>query len=112
LPDVYGQGQLDDGQAVVLTILPDRVVLRHKASVQKQVEKLLKDSGVASAVPRVSGGMAGRGGYGYGGYGGGESGRGGYGMGYRGGRFGGEEMEELYGGYGGEVAQPQPAEAD
>jgi hypothetical protein len=129
LPDEHWQGQLDDGQPVLLTILPDRVVLRHKPSVHTQVEKLLTDSGVASAPMKITGEMRGRaGGYGmygrgYGGYGegrgydggyGSEIGGGGYGRGYstgRGGRGAGEygigrgrEMEE--------VPQPQPAEAD
>jgi hypothetical protein len=117
LPDERWQGQLDDGQPVLLTILPDRVVLRHTPSVQKQVERLLADSGLASVSPKITGEMAGPGGYGgygpgeYGGYG-----RGGYG-GY--GRAHGRGFEGGYGrgGYGAgrtngseEVPQPKPSE--
>jgi hypothetical protein len=47
LPDERWTGRLDDGRAVALTVLPDRIVVRHKQSVQDEVEELLTDSGVA-----------------------------------------------------------------
>jgi hypothetical protein len=47
IPDERWAGRLEDGQAVVLSVLPDRVVVRHRPSVQDQVEALLGDSGVA-----------------------------------------------------------------
>jgi hypothetical protein len=106
LPDERWQGQLDDGQHVLLTVLADRVVLRHKLGIQNEVEKLLTESGVASAAPSIASEPAGHGGYegysgGYGrpgGYGGGY-GRGGYGAGYSGGRGGyGEGGISGYGG--------------
>jgi hypothetical protein len=34
---------------VILAVLPDRIVLRHKQSVQDEVEALLSESGVAAA---------------------------------------------------------------
>jgi hypothetical protein len=126
LPDERWHGQLDDGQAVLLTILPDRIVLRHKPSVQNDVEKLLSDSGLASPIAKIGGEMAGRSGYGgygrgygggYGGYGtsiGGEyGGSGGRGYGGRGGygaeAFGGSDEA----GHGeAEGPQPEPAESD
>ena len=49
LPDQRWKGRLDDGQAVILAVLPDRIVLRHKQSVQDEVEALLSESGVAAA---------------------------------------------------------------
>lgn len=101
LPDEQWIGQLDDGQHVLLTVLPDRVVLRHKRAVQDEVRKLLADSGVAQALPRVDEDGAIPGGYGrFGaGYGGG------FGSGYGGdGRrsgYGGEGGMMYYGGRGG-----------
>ena len=72
-PDEKFQRRLDDGQPVVLTILPDRVVLRHTPEVQQKVEALLVDSGV-TAPPAQAAGMGGRGG----GFGGGGGGGGGF----------------------------------
>lgn len=66
LPDEQWAGRLDNGDSVVLTVLPDRVVLRHRQSVQQKVESLLTDSGIAS--PPVAAGAMGRGGFGSGGF--------------------------------------------
>lgn len=46
-------GQQNDGQAKVLTVLPDRVVVRHNDSVQRQVETALVDAGLTT--PRQDG---------------------------------------------------------
>jgi hypothetical protein len=62
LPDEQWEGRLPSGEPVLLTVLPDRIVLRHKSSVHEKVEALLKDSGVA-APPAT--GMAKRGGGGF-----------------------------------------------
>jgi hypothetical protein len=62
LPDHRWTGQLDDGQAVVLTVLPDRIVVRHKESVQDEVEALLKDSNVAERETRAAAGGGNHGG--------------------------------------------------
>jgi hypothetical protein len=48
LPDEKWEGRLADGQPVLLTILPDRIVLRHMPAVHEKVESLLVDSGVAT----------------------------------------------------------------
>jgi hypothetical protein len=65
LPDEQWEGRLENGQAVLLTVLPDRIVLRHKPAVQKAVQELLKESGVAmrGTVPPEQGrrGMSGGG---------------------------------------------------
>jgi hypothetical protein len=113
LPDERWQGQLDDGQHVLLTILPDRIVLRHTQEIQNEVETLLTDSGVATAAPRIASEPAGRSGYEGGMYSGGYGsgyGRGGYG--FRSGRGGygfTPGQEGSYGGFGGEeVPQPMP----
>jgi hypothetical protein len=50
VPDTQWDGKLPDGQTVMLTVLADRVVVRHTASVQNRVESLLRDSGVAKPV--------------------------------------------------------------
>jgi hypothetical protein len=47
LPEQQWDGRLPDGQAVTLTVLPDRVVVRQTESVQEQVAELLRESGVA-----------------------------------------------------------------
>jgi hypothetical protein len=73
LPDEKWEGRLSSGEPVLLTVLPDRVVLRHKASVHEKVESLLGDSGVA-APPATE--TARRGGFG--GAGGGFGGGGGF----------------------------------
>ena len=61
LPEERWIGKLGDGQSVVLSILPDRIILRHKPSVQEKVEKLLADSGlsVPKALARGKGGRGG-----------------------------------------------------
>ncbi len=74
LPDEKWEGRLSNGQPVLLTVLPDRVVVRHKAAVHEKVAALLSDSGVA-APPAAE--MAGRSGGGLGGGGGGFGGGGG-----------------------------------
>jgi hypothetical protein len=72
LPNEKWEGRLPSGEPILLTVLPDRIVLRHKSSVHEKVEALLSDSGVA-APPAT--GMAGRGGgLGGGGRGGGGGG--------------------------------------
>jgi hypothetical protein len=49
LPDERWDGRLANGEAVLLAVLNDRVVLRHKPEVQDTVEDLLTDSGVLVA---------------------------------------------------------------
>ena len=72
IPDVRWQGRLENGQAVLLTVLPDRVVLKNKASVHEEVESLLTASGlIAPQTPTVGGFGGGGGGGGFGGGGGG-----------------------------------------
>jgi hypothetical protein len=88
LPDEKWEGRLSNGQPVLLTVLPDRVVLRHKPAVHEKVETLLSDSGVASPPAR---GVAGRGG----------------GLGGAGGSFG----SGGFGGGGGGFFRPRPAAA-
>jgi hypothetical protein len=66
LPDERWKGKLGDGQSVVLSILPDRVVLKHKKTVQQKVEELLTDSGLLSAPSPPRGGTFGGGGFGRG----------------------------------------------
>jgi hypothetical protein len=74
LPDERWKGKLGDGQSVVLSILPDRVVLRHKPSVQEKVAALLTDSGL-SVRQAIARGRSGRGrGFEQGGLGGGGAG--------------------------------------
>ena len=75
LPDARWDRRLEDGQAVVLAVLPDRVIVRHTPEVQKEVEALLVDSGVANPAPTAGGQAFGEGG----GFGGGGFGGGGYG---------------------------------
>jgi hypothetical protein len=50
-PDEPWDGKLEDGQPVVLAVLSDRVVVRHKSAVQEKVEALLSDSGLAFSEP-------------------------------------------------------------
>lgn len=73
LPDVQWEGRLDDRQAVMLAVLPDRIVVRHRPVVQASVEELVKESGVALAMPSPRGGTprGSGGGFGGGGMGGG-----------------------------------------
>jgi hypothetical protein len=51
LPEQQWNGRLENGEAVVLAILPDRVIVRHTPTAQKEVEALLVDSGVANPQP-------------------------------------------------------------
>jgi hypothetical protein len=60
IPDEKWAGRLDDGRPVVLSVLPDRVVLRHKSVVHDEVQALLVDSGVAAPLPAAKGETAGR----------------------------------------------------
>jgi hypothetical protein len=63
LPEANWDHRLNNGQAVSLTVLHDRVVVRHKPSIQDKVEELLSDSGIAvlghSAGPWGGGGGGG-----------------------------------------------------
>jgi hypothetical protein len=47
LPEANWDHRLNNGQAVSLTALHDRIVVRHKQSIQDKVEELLTDSGIA-----------------------------------------------------------------
>jgi hypothetical protein len=49
LPEETWSGQLDDGQGVALTVFHDRIVVRHKPSVQEKVRQILADSGIAAS---------------------------------------------------------------
>ena len=60
IPDEKWAGRLEDGQPVVLSVLPDRVVLRHTLAVHEEVQTLLVDSGVAAPIPAAEGETAGR----------------------------------------------------
>lgn len=53
LPDEVWSGRLGDGQAVMLTVFHDRVVVRQTPGVHEKVAKILSDSGVA--VPAAGG---------------------------------------------------------
>jgi hypothetical protein len=48
LPDERWGGKLEHGEPVLLSVLNDRVVVRHKTSVQEKIETLLVDSGLAA----------------------------------------------------------------
>jgi hypothetical protein len=48
LPEVQWDGQLPDGQSVMLTVLGNRVIVRQTQPVQEKVAAVLKDSGVAA----------------------------------------------------------------
>jgi hypothetical protein len=78
LPDEQWKGRLANGQPVLLTILPDRVVLRHRLGVHEKVASLLADSGVAAAPGPAA--DPSRGGFGGGGFGGSGAGGGGGGF--------------------------------
>ena len=54
LPDEQWSGRLDNGQPVVLTVLPDRVVLRHREAVQDKVAALLQESAIAIPASKVA----------------------------------------------------------
>jgi hypothetical protein len=88
LPDEKWSGRLADGQAVSITSLPDRVIVRQTPSVQEKVQKILSDSGFPTPANGGSNNGGGMGGGIVGGFGGGAGtvpGRGGFGGG---GRFG------------------------
>lgn len=98
VPDAQWDGQLPNGQPVLLAVLGDRVIVRHTPAVQEAIESLLVDSGVAlpasddegsdrrgrsgrrksGVAPSTSGGVGG-GGAGGGFFGGGGAGAGGFG---------------------------------
>lgn len=48
LSDERWEGRLGSGEPVVLSVLNDRVVVRHRPDVQEKVEELLVDSGLAA----------------------------------------------------------------
>jgi hypothetical protein len=48
MPDQQWEGRLESGEPVVLTILPDRIVLRHRPAVHEKLRALLVDSGIAT----------------------------------------------------------------
>lgn len=73
LPDKTWNGRLEDGQPIVLSVFHDRVVVRHKQSVQDEVRALLAESGIATLSPTRGEEMA-SGGFGGGGTGGGGGG--------------------------------------
>lgn len=58
VPDQKWTGTLADGQPVLLSVWPDRVVVRHQESVQRQVEAALVDSGMTIARQRNARGSA------------------------------------------------------
>jgi hypothetical protein len=71
LPDQTIGGTTPDGEPV-LSVLPDRVVVRHNESVQQQVEQVLRDLGLTTQQPIGASTPAGMGGgFGGGGFGGG-----------------------------------------
>jgi hypothetical protein len=69
IPDVRWEGRLEGGEPVLLTVLPDRIVLKNKLSVHEQVEQLLVDSALTTR-PTPGGRMGGAFGGGGGGGGG------------------------------------------
>jgi hypothetical protein len=73
LPDTQWDGRLADGQSVLLSVLPDRVVVRHTPEVHDKLTAFFMESGIAAPITR---GAFGRGGVdadgsGAGGFGGG-----------------------------------------
>jgi hypothetical protein len=54
LPHETWTGRLGDGQAVTLSVIQDRVVVRHTPAVQEAVERILTDSGIASSSSAIA----------------------------------------------------------
>lgn len=69
-PNAAWDTPLADGQAPILTALPDRLVVRHTLSVQDEVQAALQDLGLASQWEGASVDRGGGGGFGGGGGGG------------------------------------------
>jgi hypothetical protein len=68
IPDEQWEGRLDGGQPVILTVMPDRVVLRHRPAIHQAVEDVLIDSGMTapnSPGRGISDGESGGGGRGF-----------------------------------------------
>lgn len=59
MPDERWKGKLDSGEAVLLMVLSDRVVLQHRRSVQRKVRTLLEESGLTVGGPASSCGSGG-----------------------------------------------------
>ena len=74
LPDVQWEGALEDGSSVLIATLPDRIVVKHKRSVQAKVDRVLREMGATGGFG-IGGGFGGSfgGGFGGGGYGGGDA---------------------------------------
>jgi hypothetical protein len=71
LPDTQWDGRLADGQSVLLSVLPDRVVARHTPEVHEKLSAFFNESGIASPITHralgrggVDGDEAGAGGFG------------------------------------------------
>jgi hypothetical protein len=57
LPDTQWDGRLADGQSVLLSVLPDRVVVRHTPEVHEKLAAFFTESGIAAPITnRVFGG--------------------------------------------------------
>jgi hypothetical protein len=63
VPDQTWAGTLADGENVLLSVLPDRVVVRHTVAVQRQVEATLVDIGMVAPQRRNVGRGGGGGGF-------------------------------------------------
>jgi hypothetical protein len=61
LPDERWKGKLDNGETVVLVVLPNRVIVRQRQSVQNKVRTLLKESGLIASGQHAFGGVGGGG---------------------------------------------------
>lgn len=62
LPEETWTGQLTDGQAVLLMVFNDRIVVRQTPAVQEKVQAILTDSGVATPISAAVEGTSGFGG--------------------------------------------------
>ena len=69
VPDPAWNVGLPDGQQALVSVLPDRIVVRHRESVQRQVETALTDIGMLAPPQQQDAAKIGRGG-GFGGGGG------------------------------------------